>query len=63
MNATQQFTAEQGITVPKTFVIAGASKVSLIQQNHSIMFNCNNYSVDGQVSYGLFEILLLKKFL
>jgi len=27
MNATQEFTTKQGITVPKTFVIAGASKV------------------------------------
>ncbi len=26
MDAVQQFTSQQGITVPKTFVVAGASK-------------------------------------
>jgi hypothetical protein len=31
MNATQQFTEKEGITVPKTFVIAGASKVKYIK--------------------------------
>jgi hypothetical protein len=31
MNATQQFTAEQSLPVPKTFVIAGASKVKFIE--------------------------------
>jgi len=30
MNATQQFTAQQGIPVPQKFVISGASKVRYI---------------------------------
>jgi hypothetical protein len=34
MDATQQFTLEQGITVPKTFVIAGASKVKIVKEKY-----------------------------
>jgi hypothetical protein len=34
MDATQQFTADQGIIVPKTFVIAGASKVKIIKEKY-----------------------------
>ncbi len=62
MDATQQFTVEQGITVPKTFVIAGASKVKIIKEKYWIFLIVIN-SVDGQVSDSFSEIAFFKEFI
>lgn len=52
MDATQQFAEKLGCPVPKTFVIAGASKVSCYSIIFlvTIIYYLLKFSVDGQVS-------------
>lgn len=49
MDAVQQFTDRQNITTPKTFVVAGASKVNLLTLTLS---SSPLNSVVGQVGFG-----------
>jgi hypothetical protein len=53
MDAVQQFAAQLGISVPETFVVSGASKVSysLEKSNTYMHMIFWNHSADGQVSY------------
>jgi len=53
MDAVQQFADKLGLPIPKTFVIAGASKVNKCLNLFLLLIEFYfffNYSVDGQVS-------------
>ncbi len=53
MDAVQQFAAQLGISVPETFVVSGASKVSYSLEKSNTYMNMIfwNRSADGRVSY------------
>jgi len=64
MDAVQQFADKLNFPVPKTFVVAGASKVnkfSIFSLTFIVLYLLN-YSVDGQVSYfNLFIFVFINK--